>query len=356
MPASISDADLEKVAQFRSARRIPAVVWRHTGNGAVLARCSQPEVGFLCWRSQQDEELVKAMADSCAFDRGTNRRHPSCNSSSSVGSNCSSVTSSSVGSGLMPGTGPGGPAPTCAEAGSDKAQRGLQTSGANQNGHQVTAAASSSPQSGSSSTSAPDLAPGGGKKNLAQTNHGQQSPNLLAETGLSSPSSEGLIEDKNNSSASSNGSLRRSGIPSLKDLSAEAAQSKEVKKVVIVDARSYTAAQGNRARGGGSEFPEYYSYAEIHFMNLANIHSIRKGFQNLRGLLNSPIDQGGSWFHNLDGTKWLQYLSLLLKAAVKVVTAIEVEARPVIVHCSDGWDRTPQIVALSELMMDPYYR
>ena len=27
-----------------------------------------------------------------------------------------------------------------------------------------------------------------------------------------------------------------------------------------------------------------------------------------------------------------------------------------LVHCSDGWDRTPQIVALAELMLDPYYR
>ena len=26
------------------------------------------------------------------------------------------------------------------------------------------------------------------------------------------------------------------------------------------------------------------------------------------------------------------------------------------VHCSDGWDRTPQIVALTELLVDPYYR
>ena len=30
--------------------------------------------------------------------------------------------------------------------------------------------------------------------------------------------------------------------------------------------------------------------------------------------------------------------------------------RPVMVHCSDGWDRTPQIVALTELLLDPYYR
>lgn len=28
----------------------------------------------------------------------------------------------------------------------------------------------------------------------------------------------------------------------------------------------------------------------------------------------------------------------------------------VLVHCSDGWDRTPQICSTVELLLDPYYR
>lgn len=49
-------------------------------------------------------------------------------------------------------------------------------------------------------------------------------------------------------------------------------------------------------------------------------------------------------------------MSGLMKAAVTLVNAVERDARPVLVHCSDGWDRTPQIVALAELLLDPYYR
>jgi len=238
VPASISDSVLDKVAQFRSQKRIPAIVWRNTANGAVLARCSQPEVGWLGWRSSEDEELVRALAEACAYDSGTTSRHSS---------------------------------------GSD----------------------------------------------------------------ISSSSYE---------QSSTNGE-----IPSLKDLSAEAAARGEVRKVLIVDARSFAAATANRARGGGVECREYYPNAEIQFMNLANIHSIRKSFQSLRSLCHSPPDQT-SWFQALDSTKWLHHMSGLLQASVRCVTALQTEGRAVIVHCSDGWDRTPQLVALSQLLLDPYYR
>lgn len=29
---------------------------------------------------------------------------------------------------------------------------------------------------------------------------------------------------------------------------------------------------------------------------------------------------------------------------------------PVLVHCSDGWDRTSQLASLAQLLVDPYYR
>ena len=42
-----------------------------------------------------------------------------------------------------------------------------------------------------------------------------------------------------------------------------------LKKVLIMDARSYAAAVGNRARGGGVECPEYYPNAENPYTNLS---------------------------------------------------------------------------------------
>jgi len=129
----------------------------------------------------------------------------------------------------------------------------------------------------------------------------------------------------------------------------------EPKKMLIIDCRSYPAALANRAKGGGVECIDYYQSCEIQFMNLANIHAIRKSFVALRVLCSSGADQA-SWLSGLETTKWLQNMSSLIKAAVLVVTVNEKEGRPVLVHCSDGWDRTPQIVSLAELMLDPYYR
>nr|AAH58091.1 Mtmr4 protein [Mus musculus]AAH58364.1 Mtmr4 protein [Mus musculus] len=126
-------------------------------------------------------------------------------------------------------------------------------------------------------------------------------------------------------------------------------------KLLILDARSYTAAVANRAKGGGCECEEYYPNCEVLFMGMANIHAIRNSFQYLRAVC-SQMPDPSNWLSALESTKWLQHLSVMLKAAVLVANTVDREGRPVLVHCSDGWDRTPQIVALAKILLDPYYR
>ena len=43
---------------------------RDVRTGVVLARSSQPEVGWLGWRNTQDESLLQAIAQSCAIHPG----------------------------------------------------------------------------------------------------------------------------------------------------------------------------------------------------------------------------------------------------------------------------------------------
>lgn len=240
VPAWITDKELESVASFRSWKRIPAVVYRHQSNGAVIARCGQPEVSWWGWRNADDEHLVQSVAKACASD------------------------SRSSGSKL------------------------------------------------STRNAARDFASGGD------------------------------LSDVEFDSSLSNAS----GAESL---------AIQPQKLLILDARSYAAAVANRAKGGGCECPEYYPNCEVVFMGMANIHSIRRSFQSLR-LLCTQMPDPGNWLSALESTKWLHHLSVLLKSALLVVHAVDRDQRPVLVHCSDGWDRTPQIVALAKLLLDPYYR
>ncbi len=59
---------------------------------------------------------------------------------------------------------------------------------------------------------------------------------------------------------------------------------------------------------------------------------------------------------SLEATKWLSHISSLIKTALVVAKAVEQEQQHAVVHCSDGWDRTSQVVALAELLLDPFYR
>ena len=45
----------------------------------------------------------------------------------------------------------------------------------------------------------------------------------------------------------------------------------------------------------------------------------------------------------------------MLKAAVSIAEFLE-KGSSVLVHCSDGWDRTSQLCALAQILLDPYYR
>jgi ribosome-associated translation inhibitor RaiA len=57
----------------------------------------------------------------------------------------------------------------------------------------------------------------------------------------------------------------------------------------------------------------------------------------------------------LEASGWLSHIRAILAGACKVVDCIQ-RQQGVLVHCSDGWDRTAQLCALAQLLLDPYYR
>ena len=61
-------------------------------------------------------------------------------------------------------------------------------------------------------------------------------------------------------------------------------------------------------------------------------------------------------FDNLNNSDWLTHIRRILKACSRIVHCLAYRDLSVLVHCSDGWDRTSQLTSLSMLMLDPYYR
>ena len=53
---------------------------------------------------------------------------------------------------------------------------------------------------------------------------------------------------------------------------------------------------------------------------------------------------------------WVNHVRVVLSSSIMVAEKLHKEQSSVLVHCSDGWDRTAQVCATSQLMLDPFYR
>ncbi|VDI02786.1 Hypothetical predicted protein [Mytilus galloprovincialis] len=126
-------------------------------------------------------------------------------------------------------------------------------------------------------------------------------------------------------------------------------------KLYIMDARPSVNALANMAKGGGYEREESYQNAEILFLDIHNIHVMKDSLRKLRDVVFPTIDDA-HWLSNIESTHWLDHIKQILAGALRVADKVECQKTSVLVHCSDGWDRTAQLTCLAMLMLDPYYR
>lgn len=63
-----------------------------------------------------------------------------------------------------------------------------------------------------------------------------------------------------------------------------------------------------------------------------------------------------SWRSMSKNTRWLEHVRSLLITTTFCMTKVLEESTSLVIHCSDGWDRTAQIVSLVKLCLDPHYR
>ncbi|XP_061349337.1 phosphatidylinositol-3-phosphatase myotubularin-1-like isoform X2 [Gastrolobium bilobum] len=151
------------------------------------------------------------------------------------------------------------------------------------------------------------------------------------------------------------------------------------RKLYIADARPRKNALANGAMGGGSESSSNYFQSEIVFFGIENIHAMRDSFALLREYMDthgrassdgmsSFLRHGGSTWgggnlssmsasvSTLGDSGWLLHVQSVLAGAAWIAARVAIEKASVLVHCSDGWDRTSQLVSLANLLLDPYYR
>ena len=340
VPAQFVDEDLVEVAKFRHMGRLPALVYRHR-NGAVIVRSSQPSVGLLGRRSIEDERLLQLIFANCVQDQSELLEKSSASLSSILneieqnnqtnGSRAAKCDCCDDG---------------CAEdqlADNDGAESGIENGPENgvQNGSENDA--TNDATNGDTNGTTNDDCSNGDCSNGINGDRGpdERTEERTEEDKDNSANSNGAGSDSEDrqevdrTAEQTNGSARYPGCscschqarpektspssptPSLKlnskncqptsqgskffslpdkilenlmsytgsSYTPDSQTASANRKLLILDARSFTVAFLNRAFGGGSECSEYYPNCEVDFLYLANIHAVRTAFFSLKALI-----------------------------------------------------------------------
>lgn len=146
-----------------------------------------------------------------------------------------------------------------------------------------------------------------------------------------------------------------------------------------------------QAKGFGFEAMSAYENTCLEFLDIGNIHVMADSASKLLALLRAPtddaqvtpIESGGGGFLKKKNNVFLGAVVVEIGIHALVCTLAKTvgwslshcrvravvcfafysaccrllqNGSSVLVHCSDGWDRTPQLTSLAQLLMDPYYR
>lgn len=126
------------------------------------------------------------------------------------------------------------------------------------------------------------------------------------------------------------------------------------RELLVVDLRPKKAAYANKVGGGGFES---YEGCRLVFGGIDNVHGVREAWRKMgQAVVNLSSSEVGSWFRDVANSGWYDILGAVLGCVSMVVKEIDTHRCNVMIHCSDGWDRTAQVSSLVMLCMDPHYR
>ncbi|KAJ9442916.1 Phosphatidylinositol-3-phosphatase myotubularin-1 [Diplonema papillatum] len=375
VPHEASDELLRQAAPFRARSRFPVLSYRCKETGATISRCSQPLVGVLSKRNRADEKLVHLISHSV---KKAAAAPPNNNSSSSSGGGGNPNNNSSSSNhhhhhhrGAPPAPADAKPAkpapaqkhakPAAAANAADQPPRfTLFTRGSASEKSKVQPKPVAEPPR-AADPEGPGAAEPGGRRPAALL------PSLSGGAAFGGGQKDGYFADVhgNQSRAIARDSL-----------------------FYIMDLRPRGNALANQIAKGGGHETSNYANSKVLFCGIQNIHAVQDSMQRVQrgakyhsGRISSLLrddsdsDDGADSVHRPghliekvsrelqcskdtgpDEVRWVQLLRSIIAASLEIANLIREHQSSVLVHCSDGWDRTPQVTALSQILLDPHSR
>lgn len=140
---------------------------------------------------------------------------------------------------------------------------------------------------------------------------------------------------------------------------------------LIIDARPTANAMANTAKGAGTENMDHYKEGKKVYLGIDHIHTMRESLakvvETLReadtmlASINNDLSDQVSGISVMDRqalrrSGWLRHISAILEGTALITRNVHVNSSHVLIHCSDGWDRTSQLSSLAQICLDPFYR
>ena len=130
-----------------------------------------------------------------------------------------------------------------------------------------------------------------------------------------------------------------------------------INKIIIYDARPLISAIGNMFKGGGYENTYNYKNATLEFCSIGNIQEVNRSFNGIKDLLTEGENGEDDcyFWSRFENTGWPYLINQIMKKSIEISLKVK-QGYSTVIHCSDGWDRTSQLCALTQILIDPYYR
>ena len=131
------------------------------------------------------------------------------------------------------------------------------------------------------------------------------------------------------------------------------------KKLFVFDARPLLNAWANKLKGAGYE--DISQYPDINmqllFCGIPNIHAVRGSCHKVYSTLcfKNENEEKKTKAKSKESGNWYDSIIILIKGAFQISDAIK-DDNTVLIHCSDGWDRTTQLSCTSQLILDKRFR